>query len=187
MEIKLYFWGVSLLAVARYGLGLVLVYWIIGQPGAGNADPFQGLSNGLWIPATDTTKVQSSGSWHRTAFRYGAAAHLLTQDEGAALDVGFSGTGLVLRLGGHAVPSYGSPNLGILEVRIDGSVMPPIHLRETPREIALARNLEPGKHQVQLRHTPSAEGARCRIEGLYALEGETGELAFGCTGRKMPI
>ncbi len=169
-------------------IGLILIIGIMWQPAmekaAGQTDPNGGLSNGIWMPAVDTTKVKTKGIWQRTTFRYAAQEHLLTHDEGAVLEIDFVGTGLVLRLSGHAVPSFGRMNLGVLEVSIDGTSAPALHLSETPREIMLARDLPLGKHRVQLTHRRSTAGTGCRIEGVYVLQDQTGELAFEVNGEK---
>ena len=103
---------------AKCRIGLVLIIGIVWQlavdKAAGQTDPIGELSSGIWMGAVDTTKVKTKGIWHRSAFRYAAEEHLLTHDEGAVLEIDFVGTGLVLRLSGHAVPSYGQANLGDL-------------------------------------------------------------------------
>jgi hypothetical protein len=178
----------SLVYTAKCRIGLLLFVGVVWQLAldqtAAQTDLIGDLYCGTWIPAVDTTKVKTKGIWRRTAFRYAAEEHLLTHDKDAVLEIDFVGTGLVLRLSGHAVPSYGQANLGILEVSIDGKSTPALHLRETPREIVLARDLSPGGHRAQLRHRRSIAGTGCRIEGVYVLKGRTGDLAFEVNGEE---
>lgn len=173
---------------AKRWLGLLLIIGVSWGPSvdfaAAQTNPFEGLSSGIWMTTKDSTKVKAKGEWSRAVFRYAAIEHLLTHDEDAVLEFDFVGTGLVLRLGGHDVPSYEPANLGVLEASIDGTSISDIHLRETPREIVLARDLSPGKHRAQLRHIGSAAGTGCRIEGVYVLQGQTGELAFEVNGEE---
>lgn len=152
----------------------------------GQANPFSAFSEGTWIPATDTARVKTSGSWLRSksGFRYTAEDHLMTKEEDAFLHMDFEGKGLVLRLSGHPVPSYQPPNLGVIEVAIDGIYMPAIHPRETSREIVVARDLPHGLHSVQIHHRKSRAGIGCRIEGFFFLNGQTGELAFEINGEE---
>jgi hypothetical protein len=186
--INIYLMGKLLVHTAKCRIGLLLIIGIVWHPAVGQAagqtDSIGGLSSSIWIPAVDTTKVKTKGIWRRTAFRYAAEEHLLTHDEGAVLEIDFVGTGLVLRLSGHAVPSYGQANLGFLEVSIDGTSTPALHLCETPREIVLARDLPPGEHRAQLTHRRSTAGTGCRVEGVYVLQGRTGELAFEVNGEE---
>jgi hypothetical protein len=153
---------------------------------SGQVNPFSAYSGGIWIPATDTAWVKTNGTWLRSksGFRYAAEEHLMTKEDDALLYMDFEGKGLVLRLSGHPVPSYQPPNLGVLEVVIDGISMPAIHPRGTSREIVLARDLPHGLHRVQMHHKGSTSGTGCRIEGFYILNGQTGELAFEINGEE---
>ena len=88
-----------------------------------------------WVDAADETAVKRSGNWRKTQFRYAAASHLHTTEDGAALEWRFEGRGVALRLGNHAVPAYGVPNLGHIVVTVDGGrrrVLHPHHHRAKP-------------------------------------------------------
>lgn len=180
--------GSSFVRNAKYRIGLLLIIGVVWQSivnhATGQTIPFETISGGVWISAMDTTKVKARGTWRKTAFRYAAEEHLLTHDEDAVLKIDFVGTGLVLRLSGHAVPSYGNANLGVLKVDIDSTSILALHLGETPREIVLARDLSPGEHRVQLHHRRSTAGTGCRVAGVYILRGPTGELAFEVNGEE---
>jgi hypothetical protein len=141
-----------------------------------------GPSAAVWLPAIDSTKVRTSGTWEATAFRHKAVEHLWTEEPSATVEVNFRGSGLVLKLGGHAVPAYGEPNLGNLEVSVDGMTLPTLYPLSLPREIVLARDLEFGDHHAWLRHRPTVLGAGCRLEGFYALTAANGDLAFELNG-----
>ena len=180
--------GNSFLGFVRSRIGIYLMIGMAGLPvmdrAFGQATPFSSFTGGVWIPATDTARVKTSGTWFRSTsgFRYVANDHLMTKEENALLQMDFEGKGLVLRLSGHPVPSYQPPNLGAFEVELDGISVPTIHPRETSREIVLARDLPPGKHRVQMYHKVSMAGAGGRIDGFYILNGQTGELAFEING-----
>ena len=60
-----------------------------------------------WISALDEARVTRIGQWQEARFRYAAASHLATNSAGAALECRFRGSGIVVRLGSHAVPAYG--------------------------------------------------------------------------------
>ena len=75
-----------------------------------------------WIAAADEAAVKRTGAWSVDEFRRASTVHLLTTEDGAALELAFHGTGLVLTLDAHGV-SYarlGLENLGSLEVTVDG-------------------------------------------------------------------
>ncbi len=118
--------GNSFLRIVRSRIRLFLMIGMAWLPvldyAFGQANPFSDFSGGIWIPATDTARVKTSRTWLRSksGFRYAAEEHLMTNEEDALLHMDFEGRGLVLRLSGHPVPSYQPPNLGVLEVVIDG-------------------------------------------------------------------
>ena len=157
----------------------------VSPSGAGSdsvAGPFAGLSAGTWIAATDTAAVHREGEWRQAAFRYASHEHLFTHEEGAALEMEVSGTGLILRLGAHPVPSYGGPHLGDLHVAIDGEPTAVLHPLQEPREVCIARGLGPGSHRVRISHRPGTAGTGCRVEGLCALDEPFGGLRFQVLG-----
>jgi hypothetical protein len=149
----------------------------IGLLSGGNA-----MSAGYWIPATDESRVSRMGAWQETSFRYAERAHLATMEDGAALSLSFDGTGLSVRLGQHAVPAYGHPNLGALAVRVDGGPERILHPLAEPREVVLARDLPPGEHTARIEHRPSEQGALARVEAFAVADAPTGEIAFTLTG-----
>ncbi len=142
----------------------------------------------VWIPATDDGAVKRSGTWSVTSFRYAAAKHLATNHDSAALEVSFDGTGAAIRLGEHAVPAYGVPNLGKLAVTVDDGRPQTIRPRGTARELVLARGLKAGKHRLRVEHHSDDQGddraSGCRIEGFWILKQPTGELAATISGEE---
>lgn len=137
-----------------------------------------------WISALDQTRVKRIGQWQETRFRYAAASHLLTNSDGAALECRFRGSGIVMRLGNHAVPAYGVPNLGSIAVMIDGQDRHTFAPRATPREAVIARGLDDGDHVLRVEHLAEAGGTGGRIEGFYVLDKPTGDLQFIVSGEE---
>jgi len=137
-----------------------------------------------WISALHETRVERIGQWQETRFRYAAAGHLVTNSDGAALECRFRGSGIAVRLGNHAVPAYGVPNLGSIAVTIDGESGQPFAPQATPREIVVARGLDAGEHVLRVEHRAGAGGAGCRIEGFYVLDNPTGDLQFSVSGEE---
>jgi hypothetical protein len=138
----------------------------------------------VWVPAIDSARVLRSGKWQVTRFRYAAADHLQTSEDGASLEFRFAGTGLVLRQGAHAVPAYGVPNLGKLVITIDNQDVRIIHPRGTARELVLARGLKDGEHVARIEHRSDEGFSGCRIEGFFVLKQPTGDLRFTVSGEE---
>jgi hypothetical protein len=134
------------------------------------------------IDAKDETRVSRRGEWSETAFRFAAAGHLHTTQDRAALKFSFKGTGIAVRLGAHAVPAYGTPNLGRLAVFIDGHFARMIRPLSTAREVVMAEKLEPGQHQVRCVHRASDEQSGCRIESFRTWSQPRGHLHFRLNG-----
>lgn len=145
-------------------------------------NPFAGLSTGVWIPATDTTRVRAGSSWWATAFRYPPRAHLAAFDDGAALELDFEGSGLAIRLAAHATSSYGRPNLGRLRVEVDGEPVGALRPLDEPREVLVADGLAARMHRLRLVHVAAGEDRGVRIEGFLALRARTGSLTFHVGG-----
>jgi len=135
-----------------------------------------------WVSATDEKHVTREGEWRVDRFRYAVAEHLHSTENDAALEFVFEGTAVAVRLGGHNVPAYRPPNLGRVEVFIDGQAAGVFRSRATPREIELAKDLKPGRHTLLLRHRLEGEDAGCRIEGFRFWSGGRGTLAFTLSG-----
>jgi len=146
------------------------------------ADEQERLGDAGWITATDEKNVARKGAWRVDRFRYAAASHLHTGEDGAALEFSFNGTGVAVRLGGHNVPAYRPPNLGRIEVSIDGKPTTTFRPRTKPREIELADGLKAGRHKVRLVHRVDGELAGCRVEGFRVWSGRRGELRFNISG-----
>jgi hypothetical protein len=141
-------------------------------------------ADSTWVSALDESRVKRIGHWQETRFRYAAASHLWTNSDGARLECRFRGTGIVMRLGNHAVPAYGVPNLGSIAVQIDGQSGLKFVPRATPREVIVARGIDDGEHVVRVEHRAGAGGTGCRVEGFYVLEGTTGDLQFIVNGEE---
>jgi hypothetical protein len=139
----------------------------------------------LWISATDSKTVQRQGVWNEDRFRYAAASALATHEDGAALELGFEGTGIAIRLGANNVPAYGAPNLGTLIATVDGGKPMTFHPSSTPRELVLADRLKPGVHKVRVEHRLSKDGSSgCRIEGFRTWADRRGRLEFQLGGEE---
>ncbi len=126
--------------------------------------------------------MRRSGAWSLAKHRYAAREALATQEEGAALELSFRGRGLSVLFDTLTVPSYGKPELGLLEVRIDGGAALAFRPRAAANEAVLARGLEEGEHRARLVHRRDGEGTGCRILGFRALAADTGDLSFTVTG-----
>lgn len=148
------------------------------------------LTNASWLragelywPADDTTKIQRTGTWQRNAHRYAREPALETTEDGAALEFAFTGKGLVLCLDTLTPPNrYGPPELGRLEVFVDGSRLRTIWPRSEAGEVVILRSAERRAHRVRMVHRTDEAGAGCRIRGFRVLDAESGDLAFGISG-----
>ena len=137
-----------------------------------------------WVSALDTNTVKRHGAWNASRFRFAAASHLQTTQDGAALELDFTGTAIAIRLGGHNVPAYGPVNHGSLVVSIDGVNVRKFSSLEVPREIVLARSLSVGRHRLRIRHTGTGRMTGCRIEGFRIWSTPKGELQFTVNGER---
>ncbi|MEO2021590.1 MAG: hypothetical protein ABGX05_07165 [Pirellulaceae bacterium] len=137
-----------------------------------------------WISATDEKQVSRSDDWQVDRFRFAETSHLVTNKPGATLEFQFQGTGLAMRLANHAVPAYGKPSLGEIQVTVDDQ--PPVIVvsQSSCLERVLARDLPPGLHRVRMIHQPSINGTGCRIEAFRALPATTGDIQFQVQGEE---
>lgn len=142
------------------------------------------LVTGEWVSATDEKVVTRSGQWQVDRFRFAEKDHLLTTEPGAAIEFQFQGTGLALRLGNHAVPAYGKPSLGQLEITVDERNPVVVTPTGTALELVVARKLVPGNHRVKIVHQPAGSGTGCRIEAVRVLAPPTGDLQFQVQGEE---
>jgi len=145
---------------------------LIGVPCASAADDG-------WIPANDAALVKRSGSWSEESYRRASTKHFVTQTDGAALEFGFSGPGLMLTLDAHGLPfaHLGTENLGLIEVSIDGAPPVVIHPQREDRDVVVARGLEDRTHAVRVVHRAAGAGAGVRIVGFRVLRNDEGELS----------
>ena len=137
-----------------------------------------------WISALDTVRVLQSGTWWESQFRYARTACLETEDNGATLTFEFTGTGVALGLGQHAVSAYGRPSLGKLIVTMDDGSPRILYPGNEAREVVLARGLTLGKHRVRVEHLQNRGETGCRISGFRVLTEHSGELAFVLNGEE---
>ena len=137
-----------------------------------------------WISALDTVRVLQSGTWWESQFRYARTACLETEDNGAALTFEFTGTGVALGLGQHAVSAYGKPSLGKLIVTVDDGSPRVLYPGNEAREVVLARGLTLGKHRVRVEHRQNRGETGCRISGFRVLAEHSGELSFVLNGEE---
>lgn len=140
-----------------------------------------------WLSALDQRIVARNGDWNETRFRYAAASHLHTTQDGAALELSFNGTAIAVRLGGHNVPAYGPANRGSLVVTIDGANRRHLRPLDTPREVVLAHNLAGEQHRLRIEHTGRGRMTGCRIEGFRVWSEPCGELQFTVNGEQNPF
>lgn len=141
------------------------------------------LSALLWISALDAGAVERHGAWSESRFRYAETAAAATNQDGAALELSFEGTGIAIRLGGHDVPAYRGPHLGILIATVDDGSPIRIHPHATPRELVLAEGLRPGRHRVRIEHRVDEGGlSGCRVEGFRTWNEPRGKLEFHLSG-----
>ena len=137
-----------------------------------------------WVSALDTARVLQSGTWWESQFRYAETACLETEDNGAALTFEFTGKGVALGLGQHAVSAYGRPSLGKLIVTVDDGSPRILYPGNEAREVVLARGLTLGKHRVRVEHLQNRGETGCRISGFRVLAEYSGELAFVLNGEE---
>ena len=137
-----------------------------------------------WVSALDTARVLRSGTWWESQFRYAKTACLETEDNGAALTFEFTGTGVALGLGQHAVSAYGKPSLGKLIVTVDDGSPHILYPGNEAQEVVLARGLTRGKHQVRIDHRLNRGEMGCRISGFRVLSEHSGELSFVLNGEE---
>lgn len=136
-----------------------------------------------WWPADDASRIQRTGAWQRNAHRYAQEPAIETVEEGAALEVAFTGKALVLCLDTLTPPNhYGPPELGRLEVFVDGSRIRMIWPRSEDREVVIHRSPESGAHRVRLVHRIDGAGAGCRVRGFRVLDSVSGDLACKISG-----
>lgn len=138
------------------------------------------LASAELIPATDEARVTRTGPWRSHAFRRASSGHLFTEAGGAALELTFHGTGIVVTLDGHGLPfaRLGQPHLGALAVEIDGRPAATVLPQIEDRDVVLARGLPPGRHALRLTHRAAGGRAGCRIAGFRVLNGGEGELSL---------
>ena len=117
-------------------------------------------------------------------FRYARTACLETEDNGAALTFEFTGTGVALGLGQHAVSAYGRPSLGKLIVTVDDGSPRVLYPGNEAREVVLARGLTPGKHRVRVVHRLDGVEMGCRVSGFRVLAEHSGDLSFVLNGEE---
>ena len=138
----------------------------------------------LWVSALEQDTVRQSGDWKEGRFRYAAASHLYTTEDGSALELAFEGTGVAVRLGGHNVPAYGPVNQGRLVATVDGKIRRELNPLNVPREVVLAQGLSNGAHRLRLEHRVRAELTGCRVEGFRVWSEPCGNLQFNVNGEE---
>jgi hypothetical protein len=139
----------------------------------------------IFISANDTAKVTRSGAWQWISHRYAAESALETREEGATLALTFAGGSLILCLDTLTPPNnYGPPELGRLDVSIDGAQVRTVRPRDSANEVTLIRMPDAREHRVLLVHRTDASGTGARIRGFRVAAAASGDLAFGLTGEK---
>ena len=148
-------------------IGAMVVATSIGTPFA--LEPAAFLEGPGWVSALDSVRVQRSGTWRESRFRYARTTCLETDEAGARLTFAFTGTGVALGLGQHAVPAYGRPGLGKLVVTVDDGTPQVVTPHDEAREVVLARGLRPGDHRLVVEHKLEVEQGGCRVSGFRVL------------------
>lgn len=137
----------------------------------------------VYWPADDAAKIRRTGEWQRNTHRYAGEPALETTEDGAALEVAFTGKALVLCLDTLTPPNhYGPPELGRVEVFVDGSRVRTIWPRREDREVVIHRSPEGGAQRARLVHRIDEAGAGCRVRGFRVLDSVSGDLAFQVNG-----
>ena len=137
-----------------------------------------------WVSALDIVRVLQSGTWWENQFRYARTACLETEDNGAALTFEFTGTGVALGLGQHAVSAYGQPSLGKLIATVDDGSPRVLYPGNEAQEVVLVRGLTQGKHKVRVEHRQNRGEMGCRISGFRVLAEYSGDLSFVLNGEE---
>lgn len=138
-----------------------------------------------WWPADDAASVRRTGGWTVARHRYASEQALSTTEDGAALELSFTGFALVLCLDTLTPPNqYGPPELGRLDVFIDGESARPLWPRSEPGEVTVFRSDKAGTHRARIVHRGTPEGAGCRIRGFRVLDGPTGDIGLLVTGER---
>ncbi|MDO8541953.1 MAG: hypothetical protein Q7S40_16065 [Opitutaceae bacterium] len=135
-----------------------------------------------WIPANDSVAVQRTGAWTWTGHRYAADQALVTSEDGAALEVEFSGAALVLCLDTLTPPNYGRPELGRLEVLVNGTRVQTVYPRAEGGDVVIARADDATRRRIRIVHRKDDSGSGARIRGFRVLDAPTGELAVVVSG-----
>lgn len=135
-------------------------------------------ADAFW-PANDATRVARTGEWRWTSHRYAADSALVTTQDGAALELTLQERGLVLCLDTLTPPNnYGPPELGALDVFIDGGHVQVVRPRDAATEVTLLRAGQAGVRRVRLVHRSDAGGVGVRIRGFRTPAAASGDLAF---------
>lgn len=138
------------------------------------------------LPVVGDKGISASGDWREEEFRrcFPARRHWFTEEEGATLERVFEGAGLSLVLEGHLPYVYrGMPNLGLLEVWIDGELSRTLDLATEAAEVVLYRRDVPGRRTVRLRHRHAPGGGKgVRIVGFREWSEPSADLLFSLGG-----
>lgn len=138
-----------------------------------------------WVSAEDANQLSRSGAWQWTSHRYAADSALVTIEDGAALEYTFTGCTLVLCLDTLTPPNnYGLPELGALEVYIDGEMSAVVRPRDSAGEVTLLQSASPRSARVRIVHRAESAGVGARIRGLRVATDPTGALAMMVNGEQ---
>lgn len=136
-----------------------------------------------WRSADDAVFTRS-GVWEWTTHRYAAQGALVTQEDGAALEFEFRGAAAVLVLDTLTPPNnFGPPELGALEVWVDGKWVRTLRPRIEDREVVLLRSSGEENKQIRLVHRRDGTGTGVRINGVRMINFPSGDLTFILSGQ----
>src|SRR4051812_39971499 len=132
-----------------------------------------------WWSANDTARIKRSGTWEWTSHRYAVDSALATKEDGAALEFSAEGRAVVLGLDTLTPRNhFGPPELGALDIFVDGQKQRTIWPRIEDREVVLIRSDQNETHHLRIVHHRDNPGAGCRIRGVRIVAEPSGDLAF---------
>ncbi len=137
------------------------------------------------VSANDAAKVARQGAWVWNSHRYAKEGALATNEDGAELRFDFQGQCLVLCLDTLTPPNeYGPPELGLLEVFIDGKRHVIVRPRVEDRDVVLLRSAATESHAVRIVHRADGRQTGCRINGFRMMSRPAGDLALTLSGEQ---
>lgn len=140
-----------------------------------------------WWPAGERGKIHSSGTWTTTTHRYAAEPALATREPGAALEFSTEARLVVLGLDTLTPPNhYGPPELGRLDVFVNGTMTLTVRPRVEDREVVLLRAPAQARREIRIVHQADAGGTGARVRGIRLSNEPSGDLAWRLSAEHQP-